>query len=86
MLSSRVSTVEALVVFLDINNQLGLFQNNFHSNLEVFTRDTLIAIARYMDVGVCKVYLSGLDFETASSRKAGKALTRQALTIKQSKT
>ncbi len=47
--------VEALMVYLDINNQLGLFQNNFDSNLEVFTRDTLITIARYMDVGVCKV-------------------------------
>ncbi len=44
--------VEALVVYLDINNQLGLFQNNFDSSLEVFTRDTLIAIARYMDMGV----------------------------------
>ncbi len=54
-LSVRVSMVEALVMYLDIDNQLGLFQNNFDSNLEVFTRDTLIAIVRYMDVGVCKV-------------------------------
>ncbi len=37
MLSSRVSMVEALVVYLDINNQLGLLQNNFDSSLEVFT-------------------------------------------------
>ena len=44
--------VEALAVYLDINNQLGLLQNNFDSSLEVFTRDTLIAIVRYMDVGV----------------------------------
>ncbi len=44
--------VEALVVYLDINNQLGLFQNNFDSILELFTWDTLIAIVRYMDVGV----------------------------------
>ncbi len=43
------------MVYLDIDNQLGLFQNNFDSNLEVFTQDTLIAIARYMDVGFCKV-------------------------------
>ncbi len=44
--------IEALVVYIDFNNQLGLFQNNFGSNLEVFTRDTLIVIVRYMDVGV----------------------------------
>ena len=50
MLSLRVSTVEALVVYLDIDDQLGLLQNNFDSNLEVFTRDTLIAVARYMNV------------------------------------
>ncbi len=52
MLSLRVSTVEALVVYLDIDNQLGLCQNNFDSSLEVFTWDTLIAIARYMDMRV----------------------------------
>ncbi len=52
MLSLRVSTVEALMVYLDIDNQLGLFQNNFNSILEVFTQDTLITIVRYMDVGV----------------------------------
>ncbi len=47
--------VEALMVYLDIDNQLGLFQNNFDSNLEVFTRDTLIAVVRYMDMEFCKV-------------------------------
>ena len=47
--------VEALMVYLDIDNQLGLFQNNFDSNLEVFTWDTLIMVARYMDMGFCKV-------------------------------
>ncbi len=51
MLSSRVSTVEALV-YLDMNNQLDLLQNNFDSSLEVFTEDTLITTARYIDVGV----------------------------------
>ncbi len=62
MLSSRVRTVEALVVYLDIDNQLGLLQNNFDSSLEVFTQHTLIATARYMDVGVFVRYnLSGLD-------------------------
>ncbi len=44
--------IEALIVYLDIDNQLGLFQNNFNSSLEVFTQDTLIVTARYMDVGV----------------------------------
>ncbi len=53
MLSLRVSTVEALTVYVDFDNQLGFaFKNNFDSSLEVFTRDTLIAIARYMNVGV----------------------------------
>ncbi len=44
--------VEALMVYLDIDNQLGLLQNNFNSSLEVFTQDTLIATVRYMDVGI----------------------------------
>ncbi len=44
--------VETLMVYLDINNQLGLLQNNFDSSLEAFVQDTPIAIARYMDVGV----------------------------------
>ncbi len=28
--------VEALMVYLDIDNQLGLLQNNFNSSLEMF--------------------------------------------------
>ncbi len=51
MLSSKVSMVEALVVYLDIDDQLSFLQNNFDSSLEVFTLDTLIMIARYMDMG-----------------------------------
>ncbi len=51
MLNSSMSMIEALMVYLDIDNQLGLFQNNFNLSLEVFTQDTLIVIVRYMDVG-----------------------------------
>ncbi len=43
------------MVYLDIDNQSGLLQNNFDSSLEVFTQDTLIVIVRYMGVGFCKV-------------------------------
>ncbi len=43
--------IEALVVYVDFDNQLGLLQNKFDSSLEVFTQDTLIVTARYMDVG-----------------------------------
>ena len=43
--------IEALVVYLDSDNQLGLFKCSFNSILEVFTQDTLIVVVRYMNVG-----------------------------------
>ncbi len=75
------------MVYIDFDNQLGfaLKQLRFKSR-SVYTRYTNRNSKVYGHGSFVRYNWSGLDSKMTLSRRAGKALTREALTIEQSKT